>query len=114
MLKQGWYFECVRCLVRGRVYGDSEADVAKESHRGCGGEVRITGPIREGAHGHSDDGRVAKVVRLDPDLAARLDAAAAERDVSQAWIVRHAIVDFLDRLVPGPFTLTRETSHVDR
>lgn len=44
--------------------------------------------------------RRARQVRLDPDVDARLEEAAAERMVSASWLVNRLVRDGLERLVP--------------
>ena len=46
------------------------------------------------------DGVVTSGMRLPKDLHARLLAAADERDVSANWLVKRALEDYLDRLIP--------------
>lgn len=46
------------------------------------------------------DDRVAKAVRIAPDLDARLKKAAAERGVSVNVLMTAALEDYLDRLLP--------------
>lgn len=47
-----------------------------------------------------DEKRVTTAVRLTESLHARLQQAAAERDVSVNLIVSKAVSDYLDRLLP--------------
>lgn len=42
--------------------------------------------------------RVSSAIRLEPDLHARLHAAAIERDVSANWLITRAIEQLLDRI----------------
>lgn len=47
-----------------------------------------------------NDTRVSSGYRVSPELHERLQAAAAERDVSVNWMITKAIEDFLSRLIP--------------
>jgi predicted transcriptional regulator len=46
------------------------------------------------------DSRTATAVRFPPELLARLQQAAAERDLSANYLVNRAVEEFLDRLIP--------------
>jgi predicted transcriptional regulator len=47
-----------------------------------------------------NDERCQVGLRLSPELKARLDAAADERDLSVNFLATRAIEDFLERLLP--------------
>jgi hypothetical protein len=54
------------------------------------------------------DERSSLMVRMEPELHARLRDAAADRDLSMNYLATKAIKEFLDRLVPtDEFRLTR-------
>lgn len=46
--------------------------------------------------------RVSSVIRLPAELIARLDAAAAERDVSRNYLIVRAVERYLDAPPPLP------------
>lgn len=52
--------------------------------------------------------RYGKPMRLRPEIHDRLTAAAAERDVTAAWLANRLLAQALDNLVPADeMTLTR-------
>lgn len=57
-----------------------------------------------------DVNRHQTLLRLPPELHARLREAALERDVSINWLMVKAIEEFLPRLIPtDEFSRTRDT-----
>lgn len=66
--------------------------------------------------------RVTSAIRLEPDLHARLHAAADERDVSANWLITRAIEQLLDRIgdtepihTPTPAVMAPESNgHTER
>jgi len=61
---------------------------------------------------HTHDDRRATAIRFDPDVHARLVAAAKERQVSANLLVNRAVDEFLDALLPVDeiqWTRRRET-----
>jgi len=55
---------------------------------------------RQKARARVNDERCQVGLRLSPELKARLDAAADERDLSVNFLATRAIEDFLERLLP--------------
>lgn len=49
--------------------------------------------------GHSSDTRRLSI-SIPHDVYKALDACAASNDVSLAWVVRKALIDYLDRDIP--------------
>jgi predicted transcriptional regulator len=47
-----------------------------------------------------DKNRITTAIRFDPELHARLKAAADERDLPLNWLVNRAVAEFLDNLIP--------------
>jgi hypothetical protein len=79
---------------RGRHAGHTHQCVKPENH------TAVVCQCSCGTRARRADDRSSICIRLPADLRDRLAAAAAEREVSMNWIAKHAIVDYLDRLIP--------------
>ena len=118
--------ECVDCQALGPVHptmararqAASSEGWARNYHYSRGGEFwrcpscRRREPSDGHQRGSRSDRRLSVV--LPADLHDQIANAAADRDVSTAWIVRRALEDFLSRLSPASeFTLTRPAAGTD-